>query len=127
MSAELRLLESEEVGWCRYAYEVGGVQLGELKLEWRRDDLVGVWSVRIEEAHRSKGHGRRMMGLAVNRARGREMYLWVAKDNVVALKLYRSMGFVEREHHKEYLRSENVIWMKYPSLLESTSRKHAAA
>ncbi len=57
-----------------------------------------VYELRVEEAHRGKGHGRTLMKFAEEEARRRELpriALNVFGGNEVARGLYRSLGYYE--------------------------------
>lgn len=59
------------------------------------DAFSGVWSVKVKEPKRGRGHGRRLMEtiVAFADADGRGLHLEVAASNEVAIHLYESVGF----------------------------------
>jgi ribosomal protein S18 acetylase RimI-like enzyme len=85
-----------------FVLELDGERIGELWVAERTDgDLRGalwIFDVRIEEAHRGRGHGREAMLLAEEEARRRgldRIALNVFGRNEVARNLYRSLGYAE--------------------------------
>jgi ribosomal protein S18 acetylase RimI-like enzyme len=67
--------------------------------------LVGLFSVATVPAARGRGHARRLVRAALDRARhagASGAYLQVAAGNGAALRLYRGLGF--REHHRYHYR-----------------------
>lgn len=69
----------------------------------RTEDVVWLNSFAIDESYRGKGLGRLMLASVVrDHAQGRRILLEVETDNVVALALYRSAGFLERTTYRYY-------------------------
>jgi len=68
-------------------------------------DLAGLFEVATEKSERGKGHGRRAVLSALKWARSRGAkvaWLQVEADNIPAVRLYSSLGFVEayRYHYR---------------------------
>ena len=84
-----------------FRLHVGGVEVGEAEFCHLSDGRVGVYSVEIWEEHRGKGHGRTLMEQVVRHLGGREAYLYVWEDNVVAMSLYEKFGFSRIYHTHE--------------------------
>lgn len=85
-----------------FALEAGEARAGRLWLAERTMDgrqVMFVYDVEVEEAHRGAGYGRAAMLLAENEARARgigRIELNVFGGNAAARGLYRSLGYVER-------------------------------
>ncbi len=78
-------------------YEVGGELLGYFILMPAVDEMQ-LLDISIAAAHQRKGLGRKLLGEAMEMARGmnmRRMLLEVRSSNTAALGLYRAAGFRE--------------------------------
>jgi ribosomal protein S18 acetylase RimI-like enzyme len=81
--------------------EDDGVAIGHVWFALRESDgrpLVWIYDLEVDEAHRGRGHGRRIMELVEDAARGfgtDRIELNVFAGNEPGLGLYRSLGYVE--------------------------------
>jgi ribosomal protein S18 acetylase RimI-like enzyme len=81
--------------------EDAGVAVGHVWFALRESDgrpLVWIYDLEVDEAHRGRGHGRRIMELVEDAARGfgtDRIELNVFAGNEPGLSLYRSLGYVE--------------------------------
>ena len=53
----------------------------------------------VKEEYRRKGYGRQLLAIALQENEPKDMMLLVDFDNVPAINLYKSMGFVKKENH----------------------------
>ena len=51
-----------------------------------------------KEEHRGKGYGRQLLAIALQENEPKDMMLLVDYDNVPAINLYKSMGFIKKEN-----------------------------
>ena len=65
-------------------------------------DGVGIWNLCIKEEYRGQGYGKLMMLEILMRFGHKPLYLFVYKDNEVALNLYESVGFKIFCEHEVY-------------------------
>lgn len=60
------------------------------------DDYIGFFDIVVDESHRGRGFGRRIMNGIIDAAKAKRLgkgYLQVLASNTVALELYESLGF----------------------------------
>ncbi len=87
--------EEEKRGMTIFLAEQGGKTVGKVHLQLI-DGLGGIYGLGVLPEYRSKGLGRAILAMAVERLKGvgaQEITLQVATDNPNALHLYESCGF----------------------------------
>ena len=98
--------------------ESDGTVVGELTLLFREDRAA--LAMVIDAKYRGRGYGRALLSLAIDKARAREtnrIELAVYAHNPQALKLYRSVGFVESGPPIPETRSDGQRWETIPMAL----------
>lgn len=94
----LRNLLRSPSACCLGAYHRGRL-VGSMVVLFRRNTRTArIYSVAVSSAYRGKGIARRLMDRAEREARSRgctRMRLEVRMDNVSAIKLYESLGYVD--------------------------------
>lgn len=91
--AELWVLEGTEVGVVAYA------------VIWCILDQAELANIAVADGHRGRGHGRRLLGLALDAARDRgvtSIYLEVRSTNQRAAAMYRAFGFERIGVRRDY-------------------------
>ena len=56
------------------------------------------YDILVKEEYRGKGYGRQLLAMALQENEPKDMMLLVDFDNVPAINLYKSMGFVKKEN-----------------------------
>jgi GNAT superfamily N-acetyltransferase len=98
--------------------EIDARVVGEATLHFRLD--TAAFAMVVDAAHRGKGYGRELLLRAIDKARERastRIELAVYAHNAPALKLYRSVGFVESGPPVPELRSDGQHWHAIPMAL----------
>ncbi len=101
--------------------EIDGAVVGEVTLYFREHRAA--LAMVIEAAYRGKGIGRMLLSLAIEKARARRAtYIELAaySHNAQALRLYRSVGFVEFGPATTEIRSNGERWEVIPMELNLT-------
>lgn len=66
-------------------------------------DRAEIWSLYIIQSKRNKGYGKRMLSEFLQEYNGNKpLFLYVEKDNEIALRLYKKVGFVIVGDHHGY-------------------------
>lgn len=83
--------------------------VGSILLTKKEDDLL-LDEIYIEEPYRNKGLGKYILKDIISN-RDKNIYLWVYKDNVKAIKLYNELGFnikdeTDSRYYMEHLKSD---------------------
>ena len=89
--------------------EVDG-RVAAMMVGWMIVDELHVATIATHPDHRSRGIGKRLLVHALCSARDEGViraFLEVRENNVVALQMYRSLGFVEDGRRKEYYKDNN--------------------
>jgi ribosomal protein S18 acetylase RimI-like enzyme len=77
-----------------YDYYDNGVHVGRFLIESITDDYYTLWKVKIFEEFRGKGYGKKMLDEILSTFK-KDFYLYVRKDNIIAINLYLKFGFDE--------------------------------
>lgn len=75
--------------------EVIGFILIRTKLSRKYPKASWIYDVFVKPEYRGKGYSKELMRLAFDKCTYPQVYLYVHKDNMVALNLYQRMGFYE--------------------------------
>jgi ribosomal protein S18 acetylase RimI-like enzyme len=87
------LVREYDINAAHYSFWVDRLLVGEAQLHHYPTE-VELWGFEIYKPFRRHGYAREFMRRLLADG-GMPMYLWVAEDNVPAIKLYSSMGFTE--------------------------------
>ncbi len=92
-------------GYGRYCYRISPKSkrnIGYFEL-WSYPNKNEIWSLRIIESQHNKGYGTRMLQEFLNDYKeNKPLYLYVYKDNEIAIKLYEKVGFVIVGEYSKY-------------------------
>ena len=90
--------------------EVDG-RIAAMMVGWMMMDELHIATIATHSDYRGRGIGKKILIHALCRARDDEglvrAFLEVRENNVVALQMYRSLGFVEDGRRKEYYKDNN--------------------
>lgn len=87
-----------------YVAKINGQTAGFLGI-WDEEKKIHIINITVHPEYRRKGIGKNLLAFAVNYAKEKgkkEIYLEVRKTNISAIKLYESMGFLEKERIANY-------------------------
>ena len=77
--------------------------VGSFKL-YRKKDRYEIWSLSVDIAHRQKGYATQMLTefLSIFKSK-KPLVLYVYKDNEIAIRLYKKVGFVIVNESAKYI------------------------
>lgn len=111
-----RLAAAMKAGYMvTFLAEAEAIVVGEVTLAFREDRAA--LAMVIDAGHRGKGYGRALLLHAINNGRERgvkRIELAVYTHNAPALKLYRSVGFIESGPPTPERRSDGQCWEAIP-------------